>query len=205
MADQFSATPNLERDLNELERKMNELRTQYEMFFAGVDRKEPAALRKQVTAIVQKHLTTPIQNTGHKFRYNTLVGRYNSLTAYWTRVLREIEEGTYKREQFKQKLHEEELKSNEIDKMDAAKKTDKAAPKESGKAAADPIGQLFTQYVDARKKTNEVVAGLDRQMLEAQLKKQAAAIKEKFNCKRVTFKVVIEDGKAKIKAVPKND
>lgn len=199
MADQLSTAPNIEKDLNELEKKLGELKTTYEQFFIGVERKEPTRLREQVTNLVRKYTGMPIQNTGHKFRYNTLVSRYNSYVAYWNRTLREIEEGIHKREQFKAKLHEETSQSKPVgDKASA----EKAASK-PGKA--DPMNEIYNQYISARKQTNESTQGITRDLLEGQLKKQMTALKEKFNCKRVTFKVVVEEGKAKIKAIPKND
>jgi hypothetical protein len=34
------------------------------------------------------------------------------------------------------------------------------------------------------------------------LEKQAGALKSKYNCKSIRFKVVEEDGKARVKAIP---
>lgn len=199
---QTPSTQNLEKDLNELERKLVDLKVRYDQYFLGIEKVEPNKMREQAANIVKKYAGVPIQNTGHKFRYTTLVARYNSMTAYWNRVLREIEEGTYRREQFKQKLHGQA-------KGDAPPATASATdskPAAAGKASAnDPMAILYQQYMDARKNAGESTKGISKEVLEKQLKKQMQAIKEQYQCKRVTFKVVVEDGKAKIKALPKND
>lgn len=209
MDEQQQSNQNLEKDLNELERKLNDLKTRYDQYFLGLDKKQPQKMHDEVTKIVRRYAGVPIQNTGFKFRYQTLVARYNSYQAHWNRILREIEEGTYKRDVFKAKLHEDEREASSAKpapgKEPAAK--DKAAgkPAAKGGAAQDPMGMIYQQYIDARAKTKESVQGLSRDVVETQLKKQMAMIKEKFNCKKVTFKVVVEEGKAKIKALPKND
>ena len=46
-------------------------------------------------------------------------------------------------------------------------------------------------------------ASVNYDSLKASLQKQREAIKKKYNARDVQFKVVVEGGKAKIKAVPK--
>lgn len=69
-------------------------------------------------------------------------------------------------------------------------------------AAASPIDRLHEAYMSARSKTGE--GTVDRAAFTAMIQKQIPAIKQKFNCKTVEFKVVVEDGKTKLKAIPKN-
>src|SRR5690606_15943314 len=88
----------IETLLNELETKMNRLRTVYEQYFMGIERTPPTTLRKEVFRIVQRMENVYIRNTAQKFRLRSLVQRFNSYKSYWGRVERQIEEGTYQRD-----------------------------------------------------------------------------------------------------------
>lgn len=72
----------------------------------------------------------------------------------------------------------------------------------AARPAASPIDQLHEVYMSARQKTGE--GAVDRAAFQAMIQKQIPAIKEKFNCRTVEFKVVVENGKTKLKAIPKN-
>lgn len=39
-----------------------------------------------------------MRNTGARFRFQTLVQRFTSYQTYWNRILRQMEEGTYRRD-----------------------------------------------------------------------------------------------------------
>src|SRR6185436_12690664 len=99
-----AAQQQMQNDLNALDNKLRELKSAYDQYFLGMERFEPTRLRDEVANLVKKYSGVTIQNTSLKFRYNSLTARYNSFQALWTRTLREIEDGTYHREQFKKKL-----------------------------------------------------------------------------------------------------
>lgn len=84
--------------LNELEVKMGRLRTLYEQYFLGIERKPPTTLRQDVFRIINRFENIYIRNTAQKFRLRSLVQRFNSYKAYWGRIERQIEEGTYVRD-----------------------------------------------------------------------------------------------------------
>ena len=88
-------------DVERLERRMDALKVEYEHYFSGRARTEPAKLREEVQGIIARWSGRPISNTMFKFRYRSLVSRYNTLSAYWSRTLQAIEDGTFKRDQFR--------------------------------------------------------------------------------------------------------
>ena len=61
-------------------------------------------------------------------------------------------------------------------------------------------GEFFDAYISAREATGQGSRGVTREKLYALLAKQERAIREKYGAKKVRFKVVVEDGKAKLKA-----
>ena len=58
------------------------------------------------------------------------------------------------------------------------------------------------QFIAAKKKCKEPVKGISYQAFAKTLTNQSAALKKRYKCKTVRFKVVIENGKTKLKATP---
>ncbi len=91
-------TPQIEQELEDLESKLERLRALYEQYFLGMEKLEPLVLRKDVDRKFWVLRREKIRNTGLRFKFQMLVQRYNTYQQYWTRVVREIESGTYRRD-----------------------------------------------------------------------------------------------------------
>lgn len=88
----------IEALINELDVKMARLRAIYEQYFMGIERMPPHTLRKDVVRLIHRLENVYIRNTAVKFKLRSLIQRFNSYKAYWGRVERQIEEGTYVRD-----------------------------------------------------------------------------------------------------------
>jgi hypothetical protein len=88
----------IERDLDELETRMERLRALYEQYFMGLEKLEPQIPRKEVERRMHLLRKEQIRNTALRFKFQMLIQRYNTLQQYWARVTREIENGTYRRD-----------------------------------------------------------------------------------------------------------
>src|SRR4030067_1290907 len=95
-------------DITALEKKLLQLKTDYEQYFLGYQKIAPEKLRVEVDKLVRLLTGQTITNTGLKFRLNTVTAKFSSYKTYWDRTIREIEEGRYVRDKFKMKLHEAE-------------------------------------------------------------------------------------------------
>jgi len=186
-----------DEELKLLEIKLNQLKLDYEKYFLGTRPTEPVQQRSEVQKTVIKWSNTRITNSALRFKFNSLNGRYQAFKRQWDTVLRQIEAGTYKRHVFKANLHERERALD-------GEATGLAAPIESSARGADvtapPAGDLYETYRDAMKSAGQDTSGLSRAKLEAVLAKQEAALKKQLGCARVSFKVVVQDGKVKLKA-----
>lgn len=87
----------LDESLSELETRLERVRALYEQFFMGIEKVPPEVLRKDVDRRIYILRREQIRNTAKRFKLQTLIQRYNTFQQYWTRVCREIEEGTYRR------------------------------------------------------------------------------------------------------------
>lgn len=181
-------------DITSLEKKVHQLKTDYEQYFLGYQKVPPEKARVEVEKQIRLLTAQRITNTALSFRFNTITGKFSSYRTYWDRTLREIEEGRYIRDKFKMKLHES-MRQSPVPTQQEAK------PSEARPSEDDSIRKVYDEYVKARQSTNEPLPKFDA--VADLIKKQGPAIKEKYQASSVDFKVVIEDGKAKLKAVPK--
>src|SRR4051794_23971382 len=88
----------IEVELAELESRMERLRALYEQYFMGLEKLEPQVPRKDVERRIHNLRKEQIRNTALRFKFQGLVQRFNTLQAHWGKVVRQIEEGTYRRD-----------------------------------------------------------------------------------------------------------
>jgi hypothetical protein len=96
----------IEALLDDLKRKVERLRVTYEQYFLGIEKVPPLQQRRDVVRDVHRLTQLRIKRAALKFRFQSLVQRFNAHKAYWTRTEREIEMGTHKRQTFRAKKRE---------------------------------------------------------------------------------------------------
>jgi hypothetical protein len=84
--------------LEEMERKIERLRSMYETFFSGVERSPPNAPRRELNRLMLETQQIQIRNAALRFRFQSLSQKWTLMTTYWNRTLREIEAGTYRKD-----------------------------------------------------------------------------------------------------------
>lgn len=86
-----------DNEVSQLEVNLDRLRALYEQYFLGIERIEPSVARKTVDRQFWQLKRVTMRNTARRFRFQTLVQRYNTLQQHWMKVCRQIENGTYPR------------------------------------------------------------------------------------------------------------
>jgi hypothetical protein len=179
----------IEEDLNLLDARLKQVRVEYEQYFLGTRNREPQLVRGEVQKIISYYANVPIRNTANRFRFNNLRSRFFAFRRHWDETQRKIEDGSYARHRFRADLHERARGVSE-------------APSPGPPPAADELDQLLEAWVAARTATGQPTAGLSRERLAAQLEQQSAAIRERFGASEVRFRIVVEHGRARLKATP---
>jgi hypothetical protein len=87
--------------ISELETRLDRLRALYEHYFMGIERIEPSVPRKDVERRVADLRKARFQSTAQRFKFQTIVQRYNTMQQHWSRICREIELGTFRRHRLK--------------------------------------------------------------------------------------------------------
>lgn len=98
--------------LSDVEVRIERLKALYEQWFQGIERLEPQIPRKDVERRMNILLREKPRNTALRFRYQMLVQRWTTYLMYWTRVSRQIEEGTYRRDIMKARKRREDMRAN---------------------------------------------------------------------------------------------
>lgn len=178
----------IEDDLQVLDAKIKQLRLDYEQYFLGARPREPVMLRGEVQKLVAYYSNVAIQNTAHRFKFSSLCSRFLTLRRQWDATQRKVEEGTYDRHVFKANLH---ARTPERSPAPASGTSPKAAPED-----------VFGAYLDACRSVGQDTAGVTREKLERVMSQQRDALCRQLGCRDVRFRVVVEQGKAKLKASP---
>lgn len=180
------------RELDGIEHELRDLHILYEQYFAGIEKREPVKKREAVSQRLRRFANRRIQQTDLRFRYQNLATRFQSYVGYWDRILRLMEEGRYTRQ---------------LQKIKDVPPVAAAAPAAEIPCAApaplDETETIFRQLQQARESCRMDPATISRQQVEAFMEKQKEAIRQRFGDRPVDFRVVIEDGKPKVKVRPR--
>ena len=101
-----SAGDALAEECAALEEEVEELKVKYEMYFLGVELREPAKWREELKRKVLRIKEQFTRNTGLRFRLQSLHARFLSYERLWLRGAREREDGTYRRDLAKARRHQ---------------------------------------------------------------------------------------------------
>jgi HPt (histidine-containing phosphotransfer) domain-containing protein len=224
------ATDALAETCQHLEDALEELKVKHEMYFLGVERLDPGKKREELKRDIARLKTAFTRNTGLRFRIQSLYARYLSYERMWLREVRQREEGTSRRDIFKARLRSHARPEKAAEKRPAAAggpgageqtpepraqargpgtaapASPRGAPQPS--AAAGGLGEpqmraLYDAYLTAKKRCNEDTSRLTFDAVARSVNKQIPELMTRFQAKAVDFKVVIKDGKALLKAVPR--
>lgn len=97
--------------LSDVEVRLDRLRALYDQWFQGMERLEPQVARKDVERKLQVLRKEKPRNTGLRFRFQTVQQKWSTYLAYWTRVARQIEEGTFRRDVLRARAKREQARS----------------------------------------------------------------------------------------------
>jgi hypothetical protein len=212
-----------ETTLDECDALLSELevlRVAYERYFLGQERMPPAAAHDTFKRRLATLRNGFVRQTAVKFRVQMLQSKYLTYERLWTRTLQEIESGTYRRDVYKAQRRAKKKDSVPTDETPPETRTVSSVTIPGIPAASQPpsppvpagndaslseskLRAVYDAYVRAKRTCNEDVSKLSYESLASTLRKQAPGLLKQHNAQSLDFKVVIKDGKAVLRAVPK--
>jgi len=235
----------LAENCTEVEEDLEALRARYDLYFIGVERREPSRERDEMKRRVARLKSEFTRNTGLRFRIETLHARYLAYERMWLRSAREKEAGTYRRDIIRaRRKAEQQARRAGVEAQTSEGEADVSpapgpmspspplpqvspvsvpppagrSPSPAGTAApadaqAKPAIQaglkeaqlraLYEAYLAAKRRCNEDVSRLTYEALAKTVARQVPELMAKYKATSVEFKVVIKEGRAILKAVPR--
>jgi hypothetical protein len=218
-----------EKECAVIDGELASLKAAYEQYFLGLERHPPKEKHHTLKRRLVNLKESFIRQTALKFRVGSLYQKLLTYERLWARTLQEMENGTYRRDVFKARRKAEQHKpgaaaqapprpaSDDFDvdedtaPMPAPFPRDPAAHRpppprpqpDSAVLSDEKVRAIYNAYVSAKKRCNEDVSKLTLDAVAVNLRKQVPALLKQHNAKAIEFKIVIKDGKAILKALPK--
>ena len=186
----------LNSKLDEIERSIFRIKVAYEKYFNGIERFEPLKELEDLKRTIRDIMVTPIRNTQQRYRFTQLKARLSSLEMYWRRNVSQMERGVHPKQIFRANLKESQ--TQEAQRLQQERRERQKMERQMEERR---FRSVYDQLVDARRQTGQST-NISFDSVRESLKKQSRMIKSKFKCDDVQFRVEIQDGKPKMKAVP---
>jgi hypothetical protein len=186
----------LNSKLDEIERSIFRIKVAYEKYFNGIERFEPLKELEDLKRLIRNMMTSPIRNTQQRYRFTQLKARLSSQEMYWKRNVSQMERGVHPKQVFRANL--KESNSQEAQRLQRERRENQKMEQQMEERR---FRSVYDQLVDARRQTGQST-DISFDSVKSTLKKQSRMIKSKFKCDDVQFRVEIQNGKPKMKAVP---
>ena len=179
--------------LDALERALFQLKLEYEKYFMGLEAIEPMRQREEVKRSIRGLMSEGIRNNRQQYRFRQLRARFMALDNYITRNLVLVERGTHPKMKYRADRRERTRNEN----------AERARRRPVTKAEKEDAAyrKVYNSYMSARDKCGQE-SDMSYESVREVLTRQVRTIKSRYRCNTVRFKVTVEDGKAKVKAVP---
>ncbi len=208
----------LMEEASALEAELARVKVLVDQYLLGVEKRHPAEHCRELKKRVVNLKTQNVRATAVRFRIDTIYQRFLTYDRLWERSFKELEEGTYRPDLQRLRLKNLRAKgaaaaANAVatppPQREASPPAPQAAPSPPKSAPADAAAAQRAQFerihralIDAKRRCNESVEGITVDQVQRALRAQIRALREE-GVRQVGFKVVIQNGRAELRAIPK--
>jgi len=196
-----------DRELKLLEMELKRLEADYNQFFAGRLPRLPWDQRARVDAMMKRFDRMHIQNTGDRFRFQTVQSRWAAFAELWERQMKAQETGRRPGRPAGRATSMPSVPPPPESKAPVTPPTPVAAAPPGDRVVAeqsladpgsqsDRVRALYEQMADARKQVGEKPVPYERftELVQAQVKKHGSGGRD------VEFRVAVKGGKVTLTA-----
>ena len=197
-----------DEELDKLEEDIRRLKNKYDQFFNGVTKVPPSFDRHQVESYVHELSKQNIRDKTRRFRFNTILSRFNQYRELWARKMREKEEGPLDYRRRQAALNAPSPAPPPPPPAVSAARVTSQASDPYVKMAPGANGEQVRKLYEAIEREHLKMGKLPTVTLEqvaAMIEKQSDVVRARYNVKTVAFRVETVDGKVKLKAKPLQD
>jgi hypothetical protein len=192
----------VDEELTHLEDHLRRLKIEYDIFFGGGSKRPPNDLEWRVQSGLKKHGDSQRLNFSQRFRFNAIQQKYAVYSDLWRKKVNIKEEGF--RRPADQLLAISGLRDEH--KPHSAAAVAQVRPTGALKIdIADPVAdaQHVRQLFEALTRQGGNGAPATFESFQTFVRKKTDEIRSKYHCQAVEYEVEVKDGKAKLKARPK--
>jgi hypothetical protein len=179
--------PSVDEQLARLEEDVRRLKVEFDIYFNGAAKRPPYDTKGRVETVIKRLAEDRTLTFAQRYRYNTLVARYNSFLQLWRRTMTEREEGRgpARRDQGAQ---------------GPAAESPRTFVCADPRADVKTVKTLFETLVEAKRRCGEPTEDLSFARFHRMVTEKAEALKTRAGCDRVHFSVGVSDGRVSFKA-----
>lgn len=133
-----------DQHLSETDKSIDRLHSLYEQWFQGIERREPMKQRELLQKRIDLMRTHMPRNTAQRFRAQTIIQRWVTMTHHWNKCARQIEEGTFRRDVLRAKRRAAELDAQARAAAERRAAAAPAAPTERAPASPEAASPQVT-------------------------------------------------------------
>lgn len=190
-------------ELDKLEEDIRKLKNKFDQFFAGIIKVPPSFERHQVESYIHELNKQKMRDNTRRFRFNTIMSRYNQFRELWGRRMREREEGPLDFRRRQAAMSAEPVPPPPPPPRVTSNGSDPYVRMTPG-SNGDQIRRLHEEIEREHSKMGKP-SNVTMEQLTRMIQQQSDVVRAKYNVKTVAFRVETIDGKVKLKAKPLQD
>jgi len=197
----------LDEEIALLEKRIVQLRIQFDLFFSGALPKPPLETRDELDKRVKRLGTVREMKLAQRFLYNSLLNRWNIFGELWNKRLQAREEGARTPALARRRKAESAPPAARPTSPPAARPSAverRLLARTSIRDATDSQEELkafYRSFLAARQENGEGKApSFDK--FRKEIERHMAAIREKASCEKVDFRLYLENKRVALKAKP---
>jgi hypothetical protein len=175
----------LDQDLDRLEVEIRKLKVEYDIFFNGGAMRPPMDTKGRVETAIKRLYDSKGLSFSQRFRYNSLVARYNVMRELWRRQTQEREESGRPPTSEAHTALREHLTVIRC---------------HDPKVEPEKISELYDHLIAAKREVGERVGSLTFERFSKFIEARSAQIKSRLKTNAVDFVIGVDGGQVKFSA-----
>ena len=177
----------LDQELDKLEYEIRRLKVEYDIYFNGATTRPPLETRGRVETAIKRFYDARGISFGQRFRYNSLVARYNVMRELWRRQSQD---------------REEIGRRPTVEAQVAVRERINAVRCRDPRLEPEKVSELYDHLIAAKRECGERLGALSLEIFTQFIISRAEHIKDHLATEAVDFIVGVDNGHVKFAARP---